>query len=212
MDHHFSTTLKYGRLGVRKGVPTIVVTRNKNSPLIMGTDSEMEYELNNDGMYLYGDKVVFKGSDISIESSSTVDSTLLITGSDGDRKMVVSNDGIIISDENVTEKSNTALLHLQSKKRGLLLSRLTNDEINSMNTVGVLPGTIIYNSDSDEFLGMTRRYGWVSLSNNRCSRLKIVSNDKKADIKPIAGTIIYNRDHKAIEVYAGKQWKTIKLT
>lgn len=139
--------------------------------------------------------------------SINVNNSMMHIDEQNDKKIVITKDkGIIISDKNCSEITETSVLHLESDRGGLLLPRLSNKDITTMNEKGVTPGTIIYNKDTDSYVGMTKK-GWVLLS--QTNKLQCVNDNEKDDLPPIRGTIIYNTDKKCVEVSYNKKWNKI---
>jgi len=123
-------------------------------------------------------------------------------------KMLIHDKGIIISNDHVNIQRSDIPLEIQSKNSGMTIPIIKN-----INKKKSKIGTIIYNSDLDTFMGLTRTRGWVELSANlygsSVSKISQICEDEKRFIKPISGIIIYNITKNCVEIFKRGKWINI---
>jgi hypothetical protein len=124
-----------------------------------------------------------------------------------DTKMVIHDGGVSISDSNLNEKTEHAVLLLQSTGSGLLLPRIC-DVVMRKKMKRAVPGTIIYNKTTDKFYGKTQK-GWRALNDHKkdfCAP-SVTEKDKiLGNVKPRPGMIIYNTTYHCFQIYSNKRW------
>lgn len=123
-------------------------------------------------------------------------------------KLLVHKKGVIISNDCVNIRGSDIPLEIQSETSGIVIPSIQNINKNSVKI-----GTIVYNSDSDTFMGFTKIRGWVDLSSSlygsSVSKVSHITENEKRFIKPISGIIIYNATKNIIEIFKNGKWMKI---
>ena len=114
-----------------------------------------------------------------------------------------------IGDDITTKADASSVLELQSANKGLLISRLTNAQVN--NIANPATGLLVFNTDLDALqvnTGTPAAPVWVSLvaSGGTGALALPVGTDAQRPASPVVGMLRYNTTSSLFETYNGSAW------